>query len=70
MIIVCNINTLKLITTALRYTKANVTNPYHAVMTCKCKFLCNIVSSENLLCEICKEFAEKELRRYSYSDYA
>ena len=24
----------------------------------------------NLLCEICKDFAEKELRRYSYSDCA
>jgi len=35
-----------------------------------CKFLFSIVSSENLLCEICKEFTEKELRGYSYSDCA
>jgi len=33
--------------------------------THKSKFLYNIVSSQNLLCEICKEFAEKELRGYS-----
>ena len=25
--------------------------------------------SDNLLCEICKEFAEKVLRGYSYSDH-
>jgi len=28
------------------------------------------MSLTNLLCEICKDFAEKKLRSYSYSNYA
>jgi len=41
-----------------------------AIIKRKCKFLHNIMSSANLLCQICKDFAEKELRRYSCSDSA
>jgi len=43
----------------------NAESPYHAMIKHKCRFLYNIVPSENLLCGICKEFAEKGLRGYS-----
>ena len=45
----------------------NVSSPYHDIIKRKCKFLHNIMSSTNLLCQICKDFAEKELRGYSCS---
>ena len=40
----------------------NVSSPYHDIIKRKCKFLHNIMSSANLLCQICTDFAEKELR--------
>ena len=40
----------------------NVQNPYHDITKRKCKFLQNNMSSANLLCQICKDFAEKEWR--------
>jgi len=38
----------------------NVRTPYYAITKRKGKFLSNIMSSKNVLCEICREFAEKE----------
>jgi len=38
----------------------NVSSPYHDIIKRKCKFLHNIMSSTNLLCQICKDFAEKD----------
>jgi len=42
----------------------NVQTPYDDIMKRRCKFLYNVMSSENLLSEICQEFAENELRGY------
>jgi len=39
----------------------NVQNPHYNITKRKCKFLSNIMSSKNALCELCREFAEKEL---------
>ena len=39
----------------------NVQNPHYAITKRKCKFLSNIMSAKNVLCELCREFAEKEL---------
>ena len=33
----------------------------------KCKFLSNIMLSKDVLCELCREFAEKELELCAYS---
>ena len=33
----------------------------------KCKFLSNIMSWKNVLCELCREFAEIELELCAYS---
>ena len=53
----------------------NVQSPYHdykarmmRIIKSKYKFLHNMMSSANLLCQICKDFAEKELRAYFCSD--
>jgi len=48
----------------------NVSSPYHDIIKRKCKFLHNVMSSTNLLRQICTDFAEKELRGYSCSDCA
>jgi len=48
----------------------NESSPYHDIIKRKCKFLHNIMSSTNLLCQICKDFADKELRGYSCPDCA
>jgi len=53
----------------------DVQSPHHdmSLIKRKCKFLHNVMSLANLLCEICeicKDFAEKELRGYSCSDCA
>jgi len=48
----------------------NVSSPYHDTIKRKCKFLHNVMSSTNLLCQICKYFGEKELRGYSCPDCA
>jgi len=39
----------------------NVQNPHYTITKRKCKFLYNMMSSKNVLCELCREFAEKEL---------
>ena len=39
----------------------NVQNPHYAITKRKCKFRSNIMSSKNVLCKLCREFAEKEL---------
>ena len=43
----------------------NVQTPYRAIIKRKCKFIYSVMSSGNLLCVICQEFAEKEVRGYS-----
>jgi len=48
----------------------NMQSPYHDAVKCKCKFIDNIMPSANLLCQTCKDFAEKELRGYSCSECA
>jgi len=40
----------------------NVQSLYHDIIKRKCKFLHNTMSGANLLCQICKDFAGKELR--------
>jgi len=42
----------------------NVQTLMHTIKR-KCKFLYNIMSSKNVLCEMCQEFTEKEPRVYS-----
>ena len=37
----------------------NVQNPHYTITKRKCKFLSNITSSKNVLCELCREFAQK-----------
>ena len=39
----------------------NMQSPYHDIIKRKYTFLHNIMSSANLLCQICKDFAAKEL---------
>jgi len=39
----------------------NVQTPHYTIPKRKCKFLSNMMSSKNVLCELCREFAEKEL---------
>jgi len=39
----------------------NVQNPHYTITKRKCKFLSNIMSSTDVLCELCRESAEKEL---------
>ena len=38
----------------------NVSSPYNDTIKHKCKFLHNIMSPTYLLCQICKDFAEKK----------
>jgi len=45
----------------------NVQTPHYTTTKRKCKFLSNIMSSKNVLCELCREFAEKELELCAYS---
>jgi len=44
----------------------NVRTLYYTITKRKCKFLSNIMSSKNLLCELCREFAEKESELCAY----
>ena len=43
-----------------------VQNPHYTITKRKCKFRSNIMSSKNILCEICRQFAEKELELCAY----
>jgi len=46
----------------------NVQTPHCTITKRKCKFLLsNIMSSKNILCELCRESAEKELELCAYS---
>jgi len=47
----------------------NVQTPHCTITNRKCKFVSrpNIMSSKNVLCELCREFAEKELELCAYS---
>jgi len=45
----------------------NVYTPHYTITKGKCKFLSNTMSSKNVLCELCREFAEKELELCVYS---
>ena len=45
----------------------DVQTPHYTITKRKCKFLSNIMSSKNVLCELCREFAEKELELCAYS---
>jgi len=45
----------------------NVQTPHYSTTKRKCKFLSNIMSSNNVLCEICREFAGKKLELCAYS---
>ena len=44
----------------------NVQNPHYTITKRKCKFLSNIMLSKNVLCELCRESAEKELKMCAY----
>jgi len=45
----------------------NIQTMHYTITKRKCKFLSNIMSSKNVLCELCREFAEKELELCAYS---
>jgi len=44
----------------------NIQTPHYAITKRECKFLSNLMSSKNVLCELCREFAEKELELCVY----
>ena len=45
----------------------NVQTPNYTITKRKCKFLSSIMSSKNVLCELSRECAEKELELCAYS---